>query len=105
MEKNKFFGARMFCYGTLRHSTASTLALNTERPLHREKMFCKMYSLILKDNSAKNDTFRIFCSKLYVLLSVDVSINQRNKIIFGGIRIIKYGSVFDASTVTTKFTR
>ncbi len=44
-------------------------------------MFCKMY---YSTNDAKNDTFRIFYAKLYILPSVDGSTNRRNEIIFGG---------------------
>ncbi len=47
---------------------------------------------VCAEASAKNDTFRIFYTKLYMLLSVDGSTNRRNEIIFGDIIIIKYGS-------------
>ncbi len=46
---------------------------------------------LFQDNSAKNDTFRIFCAKLYTLLSLDSSTNRCNEIIFWGDTInIKY---------------
>ncbi len=51
-------------------------------------MFCKNVLLdsqmLFYDNSAKNDTFRIFYAKLYKLLSVDGSTIRHNEITFGG---------------------
>ncbi len=44
-----------------------------------------LYSqMLFHDTSAKNDTFRIFYAKLFILLSVGGSNNRRKEIIFGG---------------------
>ncbi len=85
-----FFSVDDFCRLTFRGLRSNKIT----NPL--VNVFCKMYYSIRKRSFRvtlqKNDTFRIFCEKLYILLSVDGSTNRRNEIIFGDIIIIKYGN-------------